>query len=363
MRGQRLAKKWVVHVVLFAAVLLLATLAEAQTGNIAGTVKDSSGAVMPGVTVEASSTALIEKVRSVVTDTAGQYKIVELPPDLYRVNFSLAGFVGLALENIQLTSGFTATANAEMKVGQVSETITVSGLSPVVDVQNVTTQQVISREAMDMVPTGKFYADFGALIPGMTLTSTGASSQDVGGSVGNGLQKMAIHGGSSSDQTEQVNGMSITGAHISQGAYSFMTIPDSDIEETNMTFGSQPAEVEAGGVLINLIPKAGSNVFRGGVFANYGNRKLQSQNVGADLQAQSVPNNQGIKELALFNPSLGGPIMKDKVWFFSGYEFLRRVNFVNSHFIKTTRHPSCIRPTEAAKQCLIKSGRGVRRRA
>src|SRR5438552_5564479 len=124
-------------------VLVLPVPGSAQSGlsgTIAGVVRDTTGAVLPGVTVEAASPALIEKVRSVSTDADGQYKIVELRPGTYMVTFTLAGFRVIRREGIELTTGFTANVNADMQVGQVEETITVSGSSPIVDTQNVRSQ-------------------------------------------------------------------------------------------------------------------------------------------------------------------------------------------------------------------------------
>src|SRR5258708_10060485 len=169
--------------VLVIAASILAThaaLANAQT--IAGTVKDDTGAVMPGVTVEASSTAVVEKVGSVVTDGAGQYKIVDLRPGSYEVTFSLHGFPSVKRQGIELTTDFTANVNAEMKVGAVEETITVSGASPPVDVQSVSTQRVMTRDVLDALPTGHNIQAAPVLIPGVT-SSGGATSggRDVGG--------------------------------------------------------------------------------------------------------------------------------------------------------------------------------------
>src|ERR1700731_1174532 len=127
---------------------------QTTAGVIAGQVRDATGGVLPGVTVEIASPALIEKVRTVVTDAAGQYRIVDLRPGVYSVTFSLEGFGRLVRDNVQLTSGFTATVNAELKVGNITESITVSGASPVVDVQNVTEQSVLSRSVLEAVPSG-----------------------------------------------------------------------------------------------------------------------------------------------------------------------------------------------------------------
>src|SRR6266436_2668283 len=161
--------------------LVAATLWAQQVSGIAGVVKDSSGGVLPGVTVEAASPALIEKVRTVVTDGEGQYKIVDLRPGTYEVTFSLPGFGSLKRDGIELTANFTASVNADLKVGSLSETVIVSGQSPVVDVQNVATRNQISRETLDTVPTNKTLEAYAALTPGMTMAATG---QDVGGSKG-----------------------------------------------------------------------------------------------------------------------------------------------------------------------------------
>src|SRR3954469_13106515 len=160
-RSAFLAPLWVVA---FAAAL------DAQT--ITGVVRDDSGAVIPGVTVEASSPALIEKTRSATSDGTGQYKIVNLSPGVYTVVFSLPGFSSVKRENVQLSTDFTANINAELKVGTVEETITVSGASPLVDVQSTTKQTVLTREVLDALPTPRSIQAAGVLIPGVTMSAT-----------------------------------------------------------------------------------------------------------------------------------------------------------------------------------------------
>src|SRR2546422_6377410 len=131
------------------AILLLSSLASAQQASgIAGIVRDSSGAVLPGVTVEAASPALIEKLRTVATDGDGRYTFVDLRPGSYTVTFSLQGFKTSRREGIVLTSGFTATVNADLQVGALEETITVSGETPLVDTQNVRRQTVATSELL-----------------------------------------------------------------------------------------------------------------------------------------------------------------------------------------------------------------------
>src|SRR5262245_57591278 len=147
------------------ALLALPTVARAQSA-IAGLVRDTSGAVMPGVTVEAASPALIEKVRSVTTDGEGRYQIVDLRPGVYTVTFSLTGFNTVKREGLELPSNFTATVNADLRVGALEESITVSGSAPVVDVQNAVQQTVLSRQVLDNVPTGRSIPTLGALLSG-----------------------------------------------------------------------------------------------------------------------------------------------------------------------------------------------------
>src|SRR5262245_26958047 len=161
--------------------LLASTPAMAQNSGIAGVAKDTSGAFLPGVVVEASSPALIERTRSAVTDERGQYKIVDLRPGTYAVTFSLTGFASVRREDVELSANFTASVNAEMRVGAIEETVTVSGQSPIVDVQNVVQRNVISRDVLDTVPNAKTIPAFAALTPGVVLPPTG---QDVGGSKG-----------------------------------------------------------------------------------------------------------------------------------------------------------------------------------
>ena len=181
---------------LFAMLLLLPALAFAQSGSsIAGVVKDSSGAVLPGVTVEAASPALIEKVRTVVTDGEGQYKIVGLVPGTYSVTFTLTGFNTIKREGVELTASFTATVNAELRVGSLTETVTVTGAAPTVDIQNVVQQRVMTRDVINAIPAGtKSVASIGVLIPGV-VTQT----QDVGGTAFSATA-IAIHGSRFNEQ-------------------------------------------------------------------------------------------------------------------------------------------------------------------
>src|ERR1700740_1508459 len=177
---------------LFVVLLLPATL-YAQAA-ITGVVKDASGAVLPGVTVEAASPVLIEKVRSVASDATGQDPIVDLRPGTYSVTFSLAGFSTVKREGIELSGSFVATVNGDLKVGALEETITVTGETPIVDVQSAKVQQTVSKDIIAAIPSSRNAAGIQALIPGMsTNTDSGGISGGTGGTVG------TIHGGRGND--------------------------------------------------------------------------------------------------------------------------------------------------------------------
>ena len=180
--------------------VVIQALASAQTStqaSIAGVVKDTSGAVLPGVTVEAASPVLIEKVRSAVTGGTGEYKIVSLPAGTYTVTFTLTGFSTIKRDGIELPAAFTATVNAELRVGTVEETITVSGQSPIVDVQNVRQQTVLSSDVLDALPSQRSPQSY---VPYITGVVGGL------GDIGRDTASVAIHGGRTGEANVAIDG-------------------------------------------------------------------------------------------------------------------------------------------------------------
>ena len=180
--------------------VMLPAVAHAQS-TIVGVVKDTSGAVLPGVTVEAASDALIEKTRSVVTDGNGQYRIVDLRPGSYSVTFSLEGFQSFKRDALELPAQFTMTINADMKVGSLEETLTVTGAAPTVDVQTAVHTQVLNREAIDAIPTGRTIQGMGQLIVGVSL-----NLPDTGGARAMQQTYMSTHGMTSANNTVMIDG-------------------------------------------------------------------------------------------------------------------------------------------------------------
>lgn len=284
----------------------------AQTSGIAGTVRDATGAVLPGVTVEASSPALIEKVRSVVSDEQGQYRILALVPGTYVVSFSLAGFGGLQRDNVQLTANFTATINVELTVGSLAETVTVSGQSPVVDVQNTATRNLITREVLEAVPTNRTLAAWAALTPGL---GAGATAMDVGGSKGEQSIRLAIHGGRGSEQRMLLDGMNVSGVSSYWG---FMPDPAST-EEVVIALGGGSAEADLGSVQMNFIPKDGGNRFSGYFFANYANEAFQADNLSDTIRRRGLTTVNAVDHIYDADGSVGGPLKVDRLWFFSAH--------------------------------------------
>ena len=281
-----------------------------QASGIAGVVRDTSGAVLPGVTVEAASPALIEKVRTVVTDGAGRYNIVDLRPGTYVVTFSLTGFKTVRREGIELTAGFTATVNADLEVGAVEETITVTGASPLVDTQNVRQQNVVSTELLAALPTGsKSMANLAAIIPGYSVAA------DVGGSTAStpSANTGRMHG--KTGAKVGFDGLNTRAAMGNGTAPGYVTNPNA-AEETAVETGAISAE-SSQSLSINLIPKEGGNTFSGDASGTYSNENLQSDNLTDDLRARGATTSAKVLKFYDASFTLGGPIRRDRLWFFA----------------------------------------------
>ncbi len=291
--------------------VVLPSTARAQSA-FAGTVKDTSGAVLPGLTVEAASPALIEKTRSVVTDENGAYRLVDLRPGVYTLTFTLPGFATVKKEGIELASNFTATISAELKVGGVEESITVSGSSPLVDVQSTTKSQVLSREVLDAVPTGRTIQGMGQLITGVSL-----NAPDVGGSRAMQQTYMSAHGSGASQTTVQVDGLMVNGLDVDGAVQNYFN--SSMSQEMVYTTSGASADVSGGGVRLNMIPRDGGNRTNGSLFSGYQKKSFQTDNLTQALKDRGLKSTDGIDKLYNVEGALGGPIKRDTIWYFASF--------------------------------------------
>jgi hypothetical protein len=303
-----------------AGVALIAALMPAQAfaqASITGVVRDTSGAVLPGVTVEAASPALIEKVRSSVTNDTGQFRIENLRPGTYSVTFTLGGFSSVKRDGVELQGSFSATINADLRVGEISETVTVTGESPIVDVQNTTQQRVLSHEIIDAIPTGRSDKNLATLIPGVSIA--GGISQDVGGTQDQVSSQLTVHGSRGTDQRLTQNGVSL--GITANGANTLIVATNlSAYQEVTIDTGAVSAELATGGVRVNYIPKDGGNRLSGTMVFGFGNGGMQSSNFSDELRAAGLSTPNALKRSYDYNPGIGGPILRDRLWFHAAYK-------------------------------------------
>src|SRR6188508_2063275 len=265
------------------AVLLVPASTYAQA-SLTGTVRDSSGAVLPGVTVEAGSDALIEKARTAITDGSGQYRIVDLPSGTYKATFTISGFATVVRDAIALSGAFTATVNVEMRVGGIEETVTITGESPIVDVQSTVRQDVLKSSVITELPAARNIQNIAILIPGMSVTGT----LDVGG-LRNGAEvnNFSAHGGRIDDGRLQLDGMGVggptggAGANSGGGGTSYFQPDMGNAAELAVTTSGALGEAESGGPEIDVRPATEDLI------------------TSRDMSG-----------------SLGGPINRDRLWFF-----------------------------------------------
>jgi hypothetical protein len=317
--------------VLCAAVLFISSTSNAQDrASIVGSVKDSSGAVMPGVLVEVSSPALIERTRSVTTDSNGQYKVVDLGPGVYEVSFTLTGFKTVKRGNIILEGNLAPTVNAELQVGSLTEVLTVTAESPIVDVVNNQQTFVANRDVLDAIPTTRRDTTARALlIPGTTVTPFVL-----------GQYNLTSHGSSTSDFTMAIDGLRVNNL-CGSGQYSGFYMNDGSVQELTYSTGSEHAEVQSSGIRVNTVPKDGGNKFSGSLFL-YGQKGCDATATNGCFMAADNRNDAakaagitiaGTSYDWQINPSFGGPIVKDKLWFYLTYKYQDNKIWVpSSHF-------------------------------
>jgi hypothetical protein len=305
--------------------MFLSTAASAQSA-IVGVVKDSSGAAMPGVTVEAASDVLIEKVKSAVSDSDGSYRIADLRPGTYSVTFTLTGFKTFRRDGLQLPSEFTATLNAELGVGALEETITVTGASPVVDVTSAAKTSVLNREAIDLIPTGRSIQGMAQLVVGVNL-----NLPDTGGARAMQQTYMSTHGMSTANTTVLVDGQMTNGLQGDGAIQSYYN--DAMNAEMSYQTAAIGAETSSGGVRLNMIPREGGNQFHGDFKMAQRPGAWQSSNLTERHKAKQLTAGNAIDRIIDYTASIGGPIRKDKLWFFTSARYFSVNNFIANTFM------------------------------
>ena len=296
-------------VVALASFVILPATVFAQA-SLSGFVKDTSGGVLPGVSVEASSPVLIEKVRSGISDATGLYRIPDLPPGIYTVTFTLPGFATVSREGVEVAGGGVTTINADLRVGALTETVTVTGESPVVDTQtSARRQMVLSTSVVQAIPASRGYGNVLATVPGIQATGL-----DVSSNVSTNF--FTARGGRGNEGTIQIDGMNV-GSAFNGGGVAGFGYPIGESSEIQVTISGGLGEVDRGGPAFNLVPKTGGNSFSGTGFLSLAGKWSQGDNLDDELISYGLTQVPGLIKNWDTNFALGGPIIRDRVWFFN----------------------------------------------
>src|SRR5688572_21264205 len=300
-----------IRLTLLASLCLIPRVVLAQA-SITGTVKDASGAVLPGVGVEATGPALLAP-RSVQTDTSGIYRIIDLPPGTYAVTFALAGFSRVVREGVELSGTAVVTIPIEMRIGALEESVTVTGASPVVDVQSARREVVLKGDVIENLPGTHAYGAILNAIPGVTVDANGLANTPT-------MTFFTARGGNTNEGRMTINGMNVA-ASFNGGGVSSLTYDANNVEEVSVMVSGGMAESDVGGPVMNLVPKSGGNRFAGQVFWNTAGDWSRGDNLDDHLRTLQTPITLGPGIIGSydFNPSYGGPIKRDRLWFWGAF--------------------------------------------
>lgn len=325
-------------IALAVALLLLTGFSYAQsveTGAIAGVVKDSSGLVVAGVRVTAESPALIEGARSVVTDEHGQYKIIDLRPGIYNVIFAAQGFTTVTHTGLELHAGESLPVDAAMSVGVVTQNVTVTGATPVVDVQNSNPENVLTAHKLDSVPTAEGIPAYAAV----TVGASTSGAPDVGGNEGEEDNSILIHDSRTNDDDELFDGMSWSSGQSTGGlGQRSFVVNKASVEEIRVSVGADGAEAGHPGANVNIVPKEGSNQFHGVFNGTQTNGNFQSTNLNSTLRARGLAVGQGLKETYDYGAGFGGPILKNRIWFWGGWGQWNAEQYAPGNYFNATQN-------------------------
>ena len=326
--------------VVSAGALLLPATVGAQGGSISGLVEDTTGGILPGVTVEADSPVNIEGTITAFTDGAGRYTVINLRPGTYTITFTLPGFNTFIREGIVLIGDAAVQVNASLAVGALEETVTVSGESPVVDVQQVRRQFVATRQMMDVLPAARTFSARALLIPGVRNAG-----------MGEGQYWPAVHGSTTRDAQTMNDGMRANST-VDDGQFQMgWEMNDAATAELTYEAGGAPAEAQVGGVIQNAIPKEGGNTFSGTWFSYYGAEAFSSDNRTPELEELLGEVNRLAYDYDT-NPAIGGRFIRDRLWFFTSFRGQDNKRWESGTFFAEPGEPC--RP--AANNCTGQAG-------
>ncbi|MDH5405299.1 MAG: TonB-dependent receptor [Candidatus Aminicenantes bacterium] len=285
---------------------------QTQTGTITGRVADETDAVLPGVTVTLSSEALITATKVTTTNEYGVYKFIALPPGTYDVKFELEGFQPNEQRGIKISAYFVARVNVVLTMAALEEVITVTGESPAVDVSSNVISTSVDRDLLDHIPSGRDIWVIAEQVPGVVQ-----DRYNIGGTESAQQSAGFLHG-SQAQQEFSFDGLSNNwpGGH---GGYVMVYFDYDSFEEVQALTSAAPAEIGTGGLYMNMITKSGGNDFHGTTTFLYEPGSWQGNNVTPEMEDMGITTANPVEHILNFSPTLGGPIIKNKMWFFGSY--------------------------------------------
>jgi hypothetical protein len=301
-------KKTLQYLLAGVCLALLPSMALAQS-SISGVVKDASGAVVAGASVQAASDVLIEKVRTVTTNGEGRYAIIDLRPGQYVVTTTAQGFAAVK-QTVDVPANVTVPVDATLKVGSVGETVNVEARVATVDIENAAHPQTLSRSEMDSLPTGRYMQSIGSYTPGAHL-----NVPDIGGSQQIEQNYISLHGNGSVHDTYTLDGLLINTTYSDGQIQQY--VDNAAIQESTYQSSNVTAEASGGGMMTNLVPKDGGNDYHLQVFAggSGGSGFWQGSNIDTNIIKRGFAGQDAIVKIEDFDGSFGGPIKRDKLWF------------------------------------------------
>ena len=295
--------------ILVGFLFLTPAVAYAQA-TLAGVVRDASDAVLPGVTVEVTSPALIQKIRTATTDGTGQYRLTELPPGTYTMTATLTGFTTVKREGIEVTGSGVIPINVGMKVGAVAETITVTGETPIVDTQSARRQAVLSNEVINTVPATRTYGALLSAIPGLQVQGNGSAA------ITPFMAMFTANGGRANEGRMMIDGLPVAASFNGGGVSTFIyDTPNAD--EMQVLVSGALGEAENGGPQVNIVPRAGGNSYKGTAFVSDAGKWSTGNNLNPTLIGYGLTQPAGVISSWDVSGSGGGPIKRDRLWFFA----------------------------------------------